>query len=69
MYFRSRIVFSTFLVMLVGVGCSLTYANYNPKLRDDLKQRSTLMNEVIQFMWQEKKTFKQKIDEIIPKEN
>lgn len=66
MYHRSRIVFNTLLVVTTGAGCVLTYANYNPQLRDNLKKRSTIMNEVIQFVWQEKKTFKQRIEEIIP---
>jgi len=66
MYHRSRIVFNILLVATAGAGCALTYANYNPQLRDNLKKRSVIMNEVIQFVWQEKKTFKQRIDEIIP---
>ncbi|CAI6357422.1 unnamed protein product [Macrosiphum euphorbiae] len=69
-YYRSRIVFSTFLVAVFGIGCALTYVNYNPQLRDNLKKQSAILDEVIQFLWQEKKTFKQRIDEIIPpKEN
>jgi len=63
-------VFGTFLVAIFGIGFALTYANYNPQLRDNLKKQSAIMDEVIQFLWQEKKTFKQRIDEIIrPKEN
>jgi len=59
-------VLNIILVAVVGAGCALTYANYNPQLRDNLKKRSAIMNEVIQFVWQEKKTFRQRIDEIIP---
>jgi len=51
---------------MFGAGCALAYVNYNPQLRDKLKQRSGLiMNNVMQFVLQEKKIFKQMIDEII----
>jgi len=54
----------------IGIGCAITYVNYNPQLRDNLKKQSAIMDEAIQFLWQEKKTFKQRIDEIIhPKKN
>ncbi|KAL4103641.1 hypothetical protein QTP88_018997 [Uroleucon formosanum] len=65
-----RIVFNSFLAAFFVIGCTLTYVNYNPQLRDNLKKQSAIMDGVIQFLWQEKKTFKQRIDEIIPpKEN
>jgi len=56
------------LLLMFGsvYGCALEYYDkYNPQPRDNLQKRSILMDNVIQFVRQEKKTFKQRIDEII----
>lgn len=52
-------------ILVFGYGCGSVYANYNQQPRDKLEQRSSLMDDVIQFLRQEKETLKQRIDKII----